>query len=129
MLDYPRPAMGEAHGGYTYCALASWVMLRPLIDVDSEKSGRVPLEIDVKNLTRWLVNMQGNRNELGGFRGRTNKLVDACYGWWVGGCFPLMRALGVGGLYHQHQHHSGSNHVETANEAQGDDEEWTDLDG
>ena len=33
--------------------------------------------------------MQGLQSELGGFRGRTNKLVDGCYSWWVGGSFNL----------------------------------------
>lgn len=28
----------------------------------------------------------------GGFSGRTNKLVDACYSWWVGGCWSLIEA-------------------------------------
>jgi protein farnesyltransferase subunit beta len=26
----------------------------------------------------------------GGFAGRTNKLVDGCYSFWVGGLFPLL---------------------------------------
>mmetsp|Transcript_13824 Transcript_13824/g.20859 ORF Transcript_13824/g.20859 Transcript_13824/m.20859 type:complete len:179 (-) Transcript_13824:60-596(-) len=29
----------------------------------------------------------------GGFQGRTNKLVDSCYSWWVGGIFPLLQPL------------------------------------
>lgn len=33
--------------------------------------------------------MQGLKTELGGFRGRTNKLVDGCYSWWLGGSFSL----------------------------------------
>lgn len=37
--------------------------------------------------------MQGTHIELGGFRGRTNKLVDGCYSWWVGGCFLLVEGL------------------------------------
>ncbi|KAI7246691.1 hypothetical protein KC335_g19332 [Hortaea werneckii] len=28
----------------------------------------------------------------GGFAGRTNKLVDACYSHWVGGCWALLQA-------------------------------------
>lgn len=42
--------------------------------------------------------MQGGDIELGGFRGRTNKLVDGCYSWWVGGCVVLVEGLlhGVG---------------------------------
>lgn len=34
--------------------------------------------------------MQGLESELGGFRGRTNKLVDGCYSWWLGGSFNLL---------------------------------------
>lgn len=37
--------------------------------------------------------MQGNAVEGGGFRGRTNKLVDGCYSWWNGGLFSLIDAL------------------------------------
>ena len=52
----------------------------------------------MENLLRWLVHMQGVDVELGGFKGRTNKLVDGCYSWWCGGSFSLLEALGVGGL-------------------------------
>lgn len=89
----PRPALGEAHGGYTFCALASWIMLQPYIELSSSKPS-----INLRSLTRWLVNMQGTETELGGFKGRTNKLVDGCYSWWCGGSFALLEALGVGGL-------------------------------
>lgn len=52
--------------------------------------------INVRNLYRWAVNMQGLEIEGGGFRGRTNKLVDGCYSWWVGGLFPLLEdVMGV----------------------------------
>jgi hypothetical protein len=37
--------------------------------------------------------MQGQPMEGGGFRGRTNKLVDGCYGWWNGGLFAILSAL------------------------------------
>lgn len=29
LLPGIRPALGEAHGGYTSCAIASWMMLQP----------------------------------------------------------------------------------------------------
>ena len=29
----------------------------------------------------------------GGFQGRTNKLVDACYSFWQGGIFPLLHKM------------------------------------
>ncbi|KAL4068971.1 hypothetical protein J3A83DRAFT_3459868 [Scleroderma citrinum] len=43
----------------------------------------------------WLLQMKGGEIELGGFCGRTNKLVDGCYSWWVRGCFPLLASLGI----------------------------------
>ncbi|KAF9552177.1 terpenoid cyclases/Protein prenyltransferase [Agrocybe pediades] len=93
VLSSPRPPLGEAHGGYTFCALASWILLQPFIAEEPEKPS-----IDLKSLLRWLVSMQGNEIELGGFKGRTSKLVDGCYSWWCGGAFALLEALGVGGI-------------------------------
>ena len=92
----PRPALGEAHGGYTFCCLASWVLLQPYHT--ENPTSEPPPNLDLKNLLRWLVNMQGIEIELGGFKGRTNKLVDGCYSWWCGGAFALLEALGVGGI-------------------------------
>ena len=40
---------------------------------------------------------QASAAEGGGFRGRTNKLVDGCYGWWVGGLFAVLEGLARGG--------------------------------
>ncbi|PPQ69089.1 hypothetical protein CVT24_000133 [Panaeolus cyanescens] len=91
----PRPPLGEAHGGYTFCAVAAWVLLQPFIE--ASKADDKP-EIDIPNLVHWLVHMQGSEIELGGFKGRTNKLVDGCYAWWCGGAFGLVEALGVGGM-------------------------------
>jgi protein farnesyltransferase subunit beta len=90
VLAAQRPSLGEAHGGYTFCALASWVLLRPYISADEDAP-----QVDLRRLLRWLVHMQGSEAELGGFKGRTNKLVDGCYSWWVGGAFALLEALGV----------------------------------
>ncbi|KAG5733406.1 Protein farnesyltransferase subunit beta [Termitomyces sp. T112] len=115
LLETPRPALGEAHGGYTFCALAAWVLLLPFRD-DNEV---VPPEIDVGKLLRWLVMMQGNEIELGGFRGRTNKLVDGCYSWWCGGAFALLEALGVG---------KQENDAAPAKEGESLTEEWADVD-
>ncbi|KAJ4482410.1 terpenoid cyclases/protein prenyltransferase alpha-alpha toroid [Lentinula aciculospora] len=80
--------LGEAHGGYTFCALAAWVLLE--LDFPSSSAEK---KVNLKNLRRWLVQMQGGEDELCGFRGRTNKLVDGCYSWWVGGCFELLDIL------------------------------------
>lgn len=72
----------EAHGGYTYCAIAALSIL------DKQK------ECNMNALLRWVTNRQ-MRFE-GGFQGRTNKLVDSCYSFWQGGIFPLLhRALAL----------------------------------
>jgi len=85
-----RPSLGEAHGGYTSCAVASLFLLRPFSSAPS------PLdtgEVDIPLLIRWTASMQGSGIDGGGFRGRTNKLVDGCYSWWVGGLNPLLAEL------------------------------------
>jgi len=90
ILAAQRPSLGEAHGGYTFCATASWVILQPYISADEDAP-----RLDLRRLLRWLVYMQGLEIELGGFKGRTNKLVDGCYSWWVGGAFALLEAVGM----------------------------------
>lgn len=117
LLDGIRPPLGEAHGGYTFCALASWIMLQPYLKLHGQAEQRP--SVNYRKLMRWLVLLQGNEIELGGFRGRTNKLVDGCYSWWVGGCFALLASQGIGGGY--------GRDVEPAGETQ-DEGEWDDVD-
>lgn len=66
----------EAHGGYAFCALAAAILLNKesLVDCDA--------------LLQWASRRQMKLE--GGFQGRTNKLVDSCYSFWVGGIFPLL---------------------------------------
>ena len=75
---------GEAHGGYTFCALASFILLSKIGDENYKK-------INFDKLAEWLSNRQFE--ELGGFNGRINKLVDSCYSFWVGACFELVDIL------------------------------------
>ncbi|CAE6486127.1 unnamed protein product, partial [Rhizoctonia solani] len=90
VLSEVRPTLGESHGGYTSCAVASWVLLQPYQKPEDPK-------INVKKLVRWAAGMQGLPIEGGGFRGRSNKLVDGCYSWWIGGLEPLLLdLLGLG---------------------------------
>ncbi|CAE6365837.1 unnamed protein product [Rhizoctonia solani] len=90
VLSEIRPTLGEAHGGYTSCAIASWILLQPYQKPEDPK-------VNVKKLVRWATGMQGLPIEGGGFRGRTNKLVDGCYSWWIGGLEPLLlELLGLG---------------------------------
>lgn len=37
--------------------------------------------------------MQASAADGAGFKGRANKLVDGCYGWWVGGSFAVLDSL------------------------------------
>lgn len=69
----------EAHGGYTYCALAAL----HLLDGASQ--------INVDALIRWLLYRQQHLE--GGFSGRTNKLVDACYAYWVGASVVIAECI------------------------------------
>ncbi|KIJ19640.1 hypothetical protein PAXINDRAFT_68935 [Paxillus involutus ATCC 200175] len=117
LLDDVRPPLGEAHGGYTFCALASWIMLQPYLHLQDPATQQP--SVDYKRLLRWLAQMQGSEIELGGFRGRTNKLVDGCYSWWVGGCFALLASQGVGGGHGQDADPTTTTH---------EDEEWEDVD-
>jgi hypothetical protein len=66
----------EAHGGYTYCGVATLVLL-----------GRSDT-LNVPALAAWA----GQRQNAfcGGFDGRTNKLADGCYSFWQGALFPLL---------------------------------------
>ena len=75
----------EAHGAYAFCCLACLcIMDAPRISI--------PKFLNVDRLVSWLSARQSAPE--GSFSGRTNKLVDACYSHWVGGCWaPLEAAL------------------------------------
>ncbi|KAG5653875.1 hypothetical protein H0H81_009697 [Sphagnurus paluster] len=118
LLENPRPPLGEAHGGYTFCATAAWVLLRSFHDASVGEEAQP--NINVTRLLRWLVMMQGTEIELGGFKGRTNKLVDGCYSWWCGSAFALVEALGVSA--------AGSNIAQDGS-LPTDEEGWDDIDG
>lgn len=67
----------EAHGGSTYCAVASLKLLSKFDKVlDSDQ---------VQRLTRWCL----NRFEAG-FNGRPNKEQDTCYSFWIGACLVML---------------------------------------
>lgn len=66
----------EAHGGYTFCCVASLCLLNQL------------RRANLQNLLRWLAHKQ--MSDDGGFCGRSNKLVDSCYSYWQGAIFPLL---------------------------------------
>jgi protein farnesyltransferase subunit beta len=73
----------EAHGGYTFCAVAALQIMERLQDAD------------VPALRGWLVRRQMSYE--GGFQGRCNKLVDGCYSFWQGGALAIVSAIGLEG--------------------------------
>eukprot|EP00096_Caligus_rogercresseyi_P011580 TRINITY_DN4584_c0_g1_i3.p1 TRINITY_DN4584_c0_g1~~TRINITY_DN4584_c0_g1_i3.p1 ORF type:complete len:182 (-),score=42.36 TRINITY_DN4584_c0_g1_i3:174-719(-) len=66
----------EAHGGYSFCAIAALSLFEDVEGVRLDK------------LARWTSKRQ-MRVE-GGFQGRTNKLVDSCYSFWQGAILPIL---------------------------------------
>jgi geranylgeranyl transferase type-1 subunit beta len=64
----------EAHGGSTFCAVASLSLMNRLDDLDHQD-----------DLIRWCLQRQ---NE--GFNGRPNKPDDSCYSWWIGATLKLL---------------------------------------
>ena len=67
----------EAHGGYSFCALAALRLL-----------GRMDV-VDIDAVLHWATHRQMAFE--GGFQGRTHKLVDSCYSLWMGGIFALLQ--------------------------------------
>lgn len=67
----------EGHGGSTFCALASLVLMNRIDDVIDEKWRH--------ELLQWCTSRQ-----IGGMQGRPNKLEDTCYSFWIGGSLRLL---------------------------------------
>lgn len=67
----------EAHGAYTQCGLASLLLMHK------------PQLINIASARRWLSARQMTFDA--GFNGRTNKLVDSCYSYWIGSSHALLR--------------------------------------
>ncbi|KAG2733813.1 hypothetical protein G9P44_003338 [Scheffersomyces stipitis] len=83
----------EAHGGYSFCALASFFILYNKKSQFQEKSS-----VHLDALIKWAVSRQYGVE--GGLSGRTNKLVDACYSFWIGALYPMLESVtGEGELF------------------------------
>lgn len=68
----------EAHGGNSFCAFATLLLLGN------------PFAADVARLHKWVAKRQMEFS--GGFQGRTNKVVDGCYSFWVGSVASMVRS-------------------------------------
>lgn len=86
---YGQTPQGESLGGPTYCALASL----NLVPADHVCAPQARLQRAEWHATvRWLLQMQVQILASvggGGFAGRTNKLADACYGFWCGAALAV----------------------------------------
>jgi len=85
---YGQTPLGESIGGPTYCALAAL----HLVPADHACAPQASLEpAEWRATVRWLLNTQEQAS--GGFAGRTNKLADACYGFWCGAALAVLGAV------------------------------------
>lgn len=71
-----RPYL-EAHGGSTFCAVASLILMNRLHSAFS------PAQIE--GLKLWCI-----RRQQTGFQGRPNKPTDTCYSFWIGATLHLL---------------------------------------
>lgn len=74
----------EAHGGYTFCALAALYIMGGLELTGAPTNNA---SVDLPALVAWLARRQMSFE--GGFSGRANKLVDGCYSFWQGGAMAI----------------------------------------
>ncbi|CAD5115920.1 DgyrCDS4851 [Dimorphilus gyrociliatus] len=66
----------EAHGGSTFCAVASLYLMNQLHVLSSKQ---------YDNLQKWCLMRQEE-----GFQGRPNKPIDTCYSFWIGSTLKLL---------------------------------------
>eukprot|EP00605_Chrysophyceae_sp_TOSAG23-4_P001192 GSChrysophyteH1.ASY1.ANO1.1301.1 assembled CDS len=71
----------EAQGGATYCAVASLLLTGELSSVS---------EAQLRRLRTWC---QQRALSPGGFNGRTNKVADSCYSFWIGASMHMLSSL------------------------------------
>ncbi|KAF9188622.1 Geranylgeranyl transferase type-1 subunit beta [Haplosporangium sp. Z 767] len=92
----------EAHGGPTYCAIATLGLLggealgdqKTMVrnegeaeDTFEERKSRAGF-VDKEGTRRWCLLRQ-----LTGFQGRANKAVDTCYSFWIGGALATLGSM------------------------------------
>lgn len=67
----------ESHGGSTFCAVASLVLMNELDNVLTNDR--------LERLKRWCLMRQTD-----GFQGRPGKPSDTCYSFWIGATLQLL---------------------------------------
>jgi protein farnesyltransferase subunit beta len=84
----------EAHGGYTYCAVAALYLFHQTQRQHGTTSANTAMngaEIcrKLELCSTWLRQRQMSYE--GGFSGRINKLVDGCYSFWQGAASVILQ--------------------------------------
>ncbi|CAF0826764.1 unnamed protein product [Brachionus calyciflorus] len=69
----------EAHGGSTFCAVASLFLMNKLNSLS---------KYQIFRLKQWCLNRQAT-----GFSGRVNKPWDTCYSFWIGSTLKILGVL------------------------------------
>lgn len=69
----------EAHGGSTYCGIASLALMNRLDALTGDRRDA---------LIYWCLQRQ-----VGGFNGRTNKDADSCYSFWIGATLKILNSF------------------------------------
>ncbi|KAF9150573.1 Geranylgeranyl transferase type-1 subunit beta [Linnemannia schmuckeri] len=84
----------EAHGGTTYCAIASLGLMGGDAFLDQRtivrQEGETESAFEERRARAGFVDLEGTRRwclqrQTTGFQGRTNKPTDTCYSFWIGG--------------------------------------------
>lgn len=88
----------EAHGGYTFCGVASLVLLGQLqrcnLDALLRWTSNKQQRLEGGFCGRYVVLVHLRQIKLSPihFRNRTNKLVDGCYSFWNGAIIPIIQS-------------------------------------
>ena len=95
----------EAHGGYTYCAVAALYLFDPTTPGGPSETTTTPGSSTIPTTTTTTTTGDDNIHKLelcrtwlrqrqmcyeGGFSGRINKLVDGCYSFWQGAASVIL---------------------------------------
>ncbi|KAH9505085.1 Geranylgeranyl transferase type-1 subunit beta [Bulinus truncatus] len=77
---FGQKPFNEAHGGSTFCAVASLLLM--------DRLNTALNQTQLSRLKRWLL-----RRQESGFTGRPNKPADTCYSFWVGATLQMLDVL------------------------------------
>jgi geranylgeranyl transferase type-1 subunit beta len=98
----------EAHGGSTFCSVASLYLMNKLDILTSSQKEELKL---------WCLNRQTT-----GFNGRVNKPWDTCYSFWIGSTLKILNSLEYS------NYNENINYIfETYNEITGGFAKWPDC--